>query len=83
MVTERVWGHVVARHENMATYPDHVLRTVRLPDYREPDIRAGRECLFGQNLGPQRWLRVGIEFGADRDRVVTAFGQITDPRARP
>jgi hypothetical protein len=71
------------RHENMASHLDDVLRTIRLPDYREPDIRAGRERLFGQSLGPQGWVRVVIEFGADRDHVVTAFGQVTDPRIRP
>jgi hypothetical protein len=73
VLTDRVWAHVVSRHENMGEHLDDVLRTIRVPDYREPDVRAGRERFFGFGLGPQRWLRVVIEFGTDRDRVVFHF----------
>jgi hypothetical protein len=64
----------------MAPYLDDVLKTIRLPDLREPDIRAGRERFFRLDAGPHRWLRVVIQFGRGVDFVVTAFGQITDPR---
>jgi hypothetical protein len=80
VMTESVWAHVVARHENMAPHLDAVLRTIRVPDFREADVRAGRERFFGESRGPQRWLRVVIQFGPGVDHVVTTFGQVTDPR---
>jgi hypothetical protein len=64
----------------MAPHLRAVLRTIRAPDYREPDLRSGRERLFGRGLGPYAWLRVVIEFGQVFDEVVTAFGQMNDPR---
>jgi hypothetical protein len=79
VITDAVWGHVITRHENMAPYLSHVLQAIRVPDHREPDVRAGRERLFRRGLGPQRWLRVVIEFAPGFDQVVTTFGQVTDP----
>ena len=46
VVTDRVWAHVVTQHENMAPYLDDVLRTIRAPDYREPDQKIGRSAFM-------------------------------------
>jgi hypothetical protein len=58
-----------------------VVLTIEHPDYREPDDRVGRERLFKQG-GPDRWICAVLEFAGDFDRVVTAFSQFPDPRAR-
>lgn len=54
---------------------------IEQPDYREPDAKPGRERLFKRG-GPDRWIRVVIEFAGDFDRVVTAFSQAVDPCSR-
>jgi hypothetical protein len=64
----------------MADFLLDVVLTVEHPDYREPDAAAGRERLFRRG-GPDRWVRVVLEFDGEFDRVVTAFSQTSDPRA--
>lgn len=65
----------------MAEHLGAVEDTISQPDYREPDPKhAGRERLFRENVGPQRWMRVVVEFRGQHDWVVTAFGQTNDPR---
>jgi hypothetical protein len=79
VVLEReTWRHIVDNHPKMARVLDAVMDTVRLPDHREPDPRAGRERYFRRG-GPERWIRVVTEFDDDRDRVVTAFPQTNEP----
>jgi len=56
-----------------------VMNTLSHPDFREPDVRAGRERFFARLAGVG-WIRVVTEFAGDSDRVVTAFPQISDPR---
>ena len=46
----------------------------------DPEV-AGRERLFRRGVGPQRWLRVVVEFRGGHDWVVTAFPQENDPTA--
>jgi hypothetical protein len=58
-----------------------IVLTIEHPEYREPDDRPGRERLFRRG-GPDRWLRVVLEFAGDFDTVVTAFSQATDPKRR-
>ncbi len=53
--------------------------TIEQPTFREPDAKPGRERLFRPG-GPDRWLRVILEFAGDFDRMVTVFSQTTDPR---
>lgn len=55
------------------------VQTIENPDHREPDSRPGRERLFRRG-GPDRWLRVVVEFAGDFDHVVTVFPQTVDPR---
>lgn len=62
----------------MAYFLLDVVLAIEHPEYREPDGRAGRERLFRRG-GPDRWVRVVIEFAGDFDRVVTAFSQTVDP----
>jgi hypothetical protein len=63
----------------MADALSDVLLTIEHPAYREPDIRPGRERLFGPG-GVHGWIRVITEFKGDVDRVITAFSQSNDPR---
>ena len=66
----------------MADHLDAIAATIRRPDFREPDPEvAGRERLFRRGVGPQRWLRVVVEFRGGHDWVVTAFPQENDPTA--
>jgi hypothetical protein len=58
-----------------------VVLTVEHPEYREPDAKPGRERLFRRG-GPDRWIRVIVEFSGDFDSMVTAFSQAVDPRPR-
>jgi hypothetical protein len=54
------------------------MATVADPEHREPDPRPGRERYFRRG-GPERWIRVVVEFAGQRDRIVTAFPQSNDP----
>jgi hypothetical protein len=75
------WNHVVDRHPEMAGRIDDVMRALSAPEFREPDIRVGRERFFAtvEQLG---WIRVVTGFADSFDRVVTAFPQASDPRPR-
>jgi hypothetical protein len=83
VIVATVWAHVVAEHEEMASHFDAVLATLRLPDYRTPDPRPGRERYYKEGVGPQNWLRVVLKFDGAVDRLVTTFGQPDDPRLEP
>lgn len=72
------WDHVLAGHPEMADHLSDVIETIENPELREDDPRPGRMRCFRRS-GPERWLRVVIEFGADTDTVVTAFPQANDP----
>lgn len=78
---ETAWEHVLWRHPVMAYLLDDVMRAITRPDFREPDLRAGRERFFALVAGTG-WVRVVTEFAGDVDRVVTAFPQLSDPRKR-
>jgi len=75
----RTWEHVVDEHAELEGLLQEVLRTVAMPDHREPDPLPGRERYF-RRAGPQAWIRVVTEFAGAVDRVVTAFPQENDPR---
>lgn len=63
----------------MADSIQDIVLAIEHPTHREPDVIPGRERLFRRG-GPQRWIRVVIEFCGGFDRVVTAFPQAVDPR---
>jgi hypothetical protein len=80
-MTAKTWGHIVGDKEDMADHEEAVLRIIDSPDFREDDPRPGRERFFRRGVGPERWMRVVVEFAGEKDRVVTAFGQTNDPAA--
>jgi hypothetical protein len=63
----------------MARYERAVMAVVAHPHHRADDVRPGRERFFATGVGPARWLRVVIDFGAVPAFVVTAFGQDDEP----
>lgn len=80
VLDEIQWGYILFGHEEMADHLEAIEETIAHPDYREPDSEvAGRERFFRRNVGPDRWLRVVVEFSGDYDWVVTAYGQENDP----
>jgi hypothetical protein len=72
------WDHVLAGHPEMADHIDDVIDTIQQPELREDDVRPGRSRYF-RRCGPERWLRVVVEFRGAVDAVVTAFPQANDP----
>jgi hypothetical protein len=72
------WNHVLEEHAEMLGYLQETVDTIESPDHREPDQAPGRERYFRRG-GPQRWIRVVIEFAGETDRLVTAFPQSNDP----
>jgi hypothetical protein len=58
-----------------------LLKTIRSPDFQEPDPRPGREryWLRTQPPFPFYWLRAVVQFEGDTDRLITAFGQDNEP----
>jgi hypothetical protein len=79
VLTGTTWAHIVGDKEDMADYEEAVMLTISRPDVREDDPRPGRERFFRRGVGPDRWMRVVVEFRGERDLVVTAFGQSNDP----
>ena len=43
-------------------------------------VAAAETIASQEGHGPDRWLRVVVEFAGDFDRVVTVFSQTVDPR---
>jgi hypothetical protein len=76
---DAAWNHVLDEHVEMTEYLAETMATIKMPQHREPDPRAGRERYFRRG-GPLKWIRVVTEFIGDSDRVVTAFPQSNDPR---
>lgn len=74
------WQHVSATHPEMTNHLNDVIATIESPEILADDPRAGRSRLF-RRCGPERWLRVIVEFAGERDRLVTAFPQANDPEA--
>lgn len=74
----RQWGHVLAGHPEMLGYLEEVVNTIERPEHREPDPAAGRERFFRRE-GPERWIRVVVEFSGEVNRLITAFPQTSDP----
>jgi hypothetical protein len=62
----------------MADHLNDVIETIEQPELREDDVRPGRVRCF-RRCGPERWIRVVLEFGSETDAVVTAFPQTNDP----
>ena len=62
----------------MAEHLNDVIETIEQPEFREDDPRLGRVRSF-RRCGPERWLRVVLEFAGEIDVVVTAFPQANDP----
>ena len=79
MLDEEGWGHVVARHPEMAPYPAVVMATVASPDHREEDPRPPRERFWRHGMGPARWMFVVVDFADEPARVLTAYGRAEDP----
>ena len=72
------WDHVLAGHPEIAKHLDDVIETIEQPELREDDPRPGRVRSF-RRCGPERWIRVVLEFAGDVDVVVTTFPQTNDP----
>src|ERR671922_2022317 len=73
------WNHVLEEHSELAGHLDEVVSTIREPEFRDFDARAGRERYF-KRACPLGWIRVVTEFAGEVDRVVTGFPQSNDPR---
>lgn len=72
------WDHVLVGHPEMTDHLNAVLETIENSEFREDDPRPGRVRFF-RRCGPERWLRVIVQFAGDSDQVVTAFPQANDP----
>ena len=74
------WAHIVDGHPELSQYQAEVLETVRVPTSRRPGPTLGEYWYCAQNLGPSRWLKVVVRYGAiDRGLVVTAFARRSLP----
>ncbi len=78
VLREATWDHVLVAHPEMVDRLSDVVATIERPELRENDPRPGRSRSF-RRCGPERWLRVVVEFRGERDAIVTAFPQANDP----
>jgi hypothetical protein len=78
-LTWNAWVHAIERHPHMSGSLTDIVLTIEHPEHREPDLHPGRERLFRRG-GPDKWIRVIVEFCGSFDRMVTAFSQAADPR---
>jgi hypothetical protein len=63
---------------------DVILGAIEVPDFREDDPLPGRERFYRSEFpGPDRWLRVIVDFNDTPGWVVTALDQENDPRPNP
>ncbi len=58
---------------------DDVLDIVTRPDAITPDPKATRWRYWRTGIGPTRWLRVVVVWGAEQPFVITAFPDGNDP----
>lgn len=62
---------------------DHVeviVGAIARPDHHVLDAIPGRERFYRRHIGPDRWLRVVVDFSEDSAWAVTAVVQDNDPR---
>ena len=72
-LTAERWGHIAARHPELATLRGEVLLAVQAPHHRGRDPMPGRERYWRRQPGAFPWLRVVVDFNAEPASIVTAF----------
>ncbi len=72
--------HLALRRPWLLGHIEAILDTVARPDFHAPDPTADRERFYRQDLQPNRWLRVVVDYSQDPAWVVTAVVQDNDPR---
>ena len=82
-VDARTLAHLARRRPQMAEHVDAILDAIERPDRREDDPVPGRERFYRQDLDPQRWLTVVVDFSDAPAFVVTAFVQDNEPGSAP
>jgi len=74
------WAHITAGHPELIAYQSEVLDTVQMPSRRLLGPTVGEEWFYRDTVGPSRWLKVVVRYGAiDRGRIVTAFARRSVP----
>lgn len=73
------WKHI-CKHEQLNSHELAVMRAVETAEKTKPGNFSGSEVLFGQNLGPARWLAVVVEYDGFHGRVITAYPHNKEPR---
>ena len=72
--------HLALGRPDLMDEADLILGVVAHPDHRTHDSLPGREHFYRQDLDPQRWLRVVVDFNEEPAWVVTALVQENPPR---
>jgi hypothetical protein len=72
VLTEGIWVYIGVRHPELRARREEILQTVARPDLVTPDLFAGRGRYWRHSVGPSRWLRVTVDFGAEPARIVMA-----------
>ncbi len=74
------WAHITQGHPELRQHLQAVLDTVRAPSRRLPGRSASEKRLYGEKIGPSRWLKVVVRYEATgRGWIVTAFARRSLP----
>lgn len=73
------WQHI-CKHEELDGHELAVMRAVETAEKSKTGNFTGSEVLYGQNLGPARWLAVVVEYDGFYGRVITAYPHNKEPR---
>lgn len=73
------WQHI-CKHEQLDGHELAVMRAVETAEKTKVGNFPGSEVLYGQNLGPARWLAVVVEYDGFHGRVITAYPHNKEPR---
>ena len=78
--SEARWVHIFQGHPELRQHRQSILEAVRAPSRRLPGRRASEEWFYKADVGPSRWLKVVVRYGATGDGwIVTAFARRSLP----
>jgi hypothetical protein len=74
-LTAERWMHIIdrAHHPELTDLQAEVMRAVYEPTEARPGREPDEVWFYLRGVGPSRWLKVVVVFGADRGYIITAF----------
>lgn len=81
-LTNERWRHIQDRHPELSGRQADIKNAVESAEIRCRGRFENYEILYGDNLGPARWLAVVVGYEGDKGQVVTAYASTRGPKGK-